>query len=512
MAEFDDLMAGIRAHPHDELRRLVFADWLDENAHANPVYGPWAGYIRWAIAATRTPRTDPDYWTYRRYPEPPPDGVAKLLRVDSRDYKFDWTGGFPDSVHLAPDTLQAHDRQLAALPGPIRRLSVLPRIATLLRQAGVSPIDSLLTGELTIPPVPVRWVFGPTVGRAGALEVDASEIDAAMVLATLAQRADSLPPLTLLLPGTADVLAVLGRSSYPSLVGLTVDGLNAPQRLAASPDLARLTSFGLNDSAGPPGAFAVLPPTLPNLTRLSLSGTGMPVFLNAVAEGGCPGVTRLELDASVILSPGWSAFVASPAFERLSRLTWRRSHLDTSDAVSPADAPEPDAGELILNVAHLGPLRSVALFASPLLHRCECLFVENCDLTPDAYLALAANPSARNLKVLSIQMPFKSEPFARGEPVAALCRSPHFAGLTELSLTFHDLTDEDFEELLSATFAGGLRYLNLAGSYFSERPLERLTDPDVLPALTWLDIHAPTGGSRRLEPALRTRFGPHFAF
>ena len=30
MAEFDDLLAGIRAFPADELRRLVFADWLDE--------------------------------------------------------------------------------------------------------------------------------------------------------------------------------------------------------------------------------------------------------------------------------------------------------------------------------------------------------------------------------------------------------------------------------------------------------------------------------------------------
>ena len=512
MAEFDDLMAGIRAQPHDELRRLVFADWLDENAHANPVYGPWAGYIRWAVAAVRTPRTDPDYWAYRRYPEPQPDGVAKLLGVEGLPGHFEWLCGFPDILGVDVDTLQEHDRRFANLSGPIRRLVVRARYHP--GPPPPQPPDLPPWAERPpLPPVPTDWVAGATVARAGSLEIGLQDPDAVAILSALANRpVGALPPLTLRI-GMADpvVADAFARLLLPSLVGLEVYGLQDPEDLARSPNLHGVKSFSLGGVPGDTGQDTALLSRMPNLTRLSL-GDAHPLFLTALAGGSSPLLTTLECPPADAGTPGWSAFVASPAFERLSRLTWRRSHLDTSDAVSPADAPEPDAGELILNVAHLGPLRSVALFASPLLHRCECLFVENCAVTPEAYVALAANPSARNLKVLSIQMPFKSEPFARGEPVAALCRSPHFAGLTELSLTFHDLTDDDFEELLSATFAGGLRYLNLAGSYFSERLLERLTDPAVLPALTWLDIHAPTGGSRRLEPALRTRFGPHFAF
>ena len=147
-----------------------------------------------------------------------------------------------------------------------------------------------------------------------------------------------------------------------------------------------------------------------------------------------------------------------------------------------------------------------------LLNRCSCLFATGCGLTPTAYLALAENPAARNLNVLSIQRPFKSNPICTGAVMEAFARSPHLAGLTELSLTFHSITDDDFEELLAATFADNLRYLNLAGNYFSEHVLERLTDPDTLPELTWLDIHKPTNGSRRLEPAFQKRFGPNFVF
>lgn len=512
MAVFDDLLAGIRAHPTDELRRLVFADWLDETAHANPVYGPWASYIRWAIAAAHLPRTDPDYWAYHRYPEKPPAGLLKLLGVEvaSRDYKFAWYGGFPDTLSLAPDTLQEHDRKLAALPGPIRRLSIGQRIASILRQANVQLAGSLSGGEVALPPVPVRWVSGPTVSRAGALEVEANDLDAPRVLAALVPQAESLPPLTLVLPGSGDVLEILNRSSFTTLVGLTLDRLDDPERLAASPNLRRVTSFGLRGDTGGPGRFAVLPPELPGVSRLSVGGNGAPVFLNSVAEGECPILTQLELDSSTLIYPGWGAFAKSPAFARLTRLTLRGDYLDNSDPVWPDDVPEPEASDLILNASQLGPLRAIALLSSPLLHRCSCQFVETGALTADAYRALAKNPSARNLKVLSIQMPFKSEPVASGEPFAELCRSSHLAGLTELSLTFHSLSDDDFGELLSATFAHGLRYLNLAGSYFSERVIARLADPNTLPALTWLDIHRPTNGSRALEPALQARFGPNF--
>jgi hypothetical protein len=253
---------------------------------------------------------------------------------------------------------------------------------------------------------------------------------------------------------------------------------------------------------------------VPNLENLSVGGACVPAFLEAAAADQMPRLTHLETSVQTVQSPGWAAFVGSLAFRKLTRLGWIGDaggrHEDAP--IWPDHLPEPDAGDVTLNAAHLNPPRSVTLFSSPLLHRCSCLFVVNSGPGADAYVALAEDPSARNLKVLSIQMPFKSEPVASGEPFAALCRSPHLAGLTELSLTFHALTDEDFEGLLSATFADSLRYLNLAGSYFSERVLERLADPDVLPELTWLDIHKPTNGSRRLEPALQKRFGPHFEF
>jgi len=491
MAEFDDLLAGIRTHPHDELRRLVFADWLDENAHANPVYAPWASYIRWAIAATRTPRTHPDYWTYRRYPEKPPDGVAKLLGVDWLPMKPEWSGGFPDCLRLHADTLNAHDRRIAEMAVPIRRLVVW------LNPDQHGPLHS------------TRWVGGETMARSGALDVWLDGEQSAPVLAALS--AAGSPPLSLGFPGGVPGLATFARQSFPALVGLAVPYLDDPDLLATQPDLIGLRRLTISGRAGRLDRSDRLTTVLPKLERLNLDQVVAPCFLRSLARGASPALTHLEMDAQTCELPGWTEFAESPAFSGLTRLSWRGGQRDISAPVWPADSPEPDAGELILNVAHLGSLRTVALFASPLLHRCECLFVENCELTPEAYLALAENPSARNLKVLSVQMPFKSEPFARGEPVAALCRSPHLAGLTELSLTFHDLYDDDFDEVLCATFADGLRYLNLAGSYFSERLLERLTDPAVLPALTWLDIHAPTNGSRRLEPALQKRFGPHFA-
>lgn len=491
MAEFDDLLAGIRAFPADELRRLVFADWLDENAHAHPVYGPWASYIRWAIAATRTPRNDPDYWKYRRYPESPPEGVAELLGCESRYYKFEWHAGFPDQLTLATDTLRQHDRRLASMAGPIRRLIVSA-------DSGRIPSNSSTS-----------WASGPTVARSGALDVMLNASRAIPVLNALAAQGATLPPLSLSLPGTVDVIDVFARQPFPSLVGLAIDRLDDADQLSGSPNLGSVTTFSIS---GPPRSYAALPAALPNLTWLCVRYANLEEFLAALAGGAARALSRLEISTPTAHTPGWKEFVTSPAFGRLSRLHLTEFVPDTVTQIWPVGVPEPDPGDLILNVSSLRAVQSAAVVASPLLHRCAFVFLERCELTSDAYVALAENPSARNLKVLSIQMPFKSEPVASGEPFAALCQSPHLAGLTELSLTFHSLTDDDFGQLLTATFAGNLRYLNLAGSYFSERMLARLLDPDVMPALTWLDIHGPKEPNHPLGVAYRKRFGPNFAF
>ncbi len=501
MAEFDDLLAGIRAHPADELRRLVFADWLDENAGGDPLWSPWASYIRWAVSAVRTPRTDPDYWKYRRYPEEPPPGLSRLLGIEGQPGHFEWLCGFPDILSLDVDTLHAHDWRLATLPGPLRRLAVRAR------NLGTTPDSS-------VPPVATDWVAGPTVARAGALDVSMHDLDAMAVLNALAARAGSLPPLSLTLSVAApEVATALTESPFPSLVGLSVYQLSNPEQLAASGNLRGVKSFSASGMPASADRWDRLARALPSLTRLATDGLGRTAFLTALADGHSPHLTHLEMAALTHEVTGWAEFAGSPAFARLERLSWSDSDPDdTAAAVWPAGLPEPEPGAIILNANSLPAGRTAALLASPLLNRCSCLFLNGCGLTADAYLALAENPAARNLNVLSASRPFKSGPIWSGAVRAALCRSPLLAGLTELSLIFHALTDDDFEELLVATFAHNLCYLNLAGSYFSERVLERLTDPDVLPELTWLDIHKPTSGSRRLEPAFQKRFGPNFAF
>jgi uncharacterized protein (TIGR02996 family) len=297
-------LQAIQVNPDDDGPRLVYADWLDEQAD------PRGEFIHVQVARARAPRGEP--------------GRAELLRRE-RDlldrHRAEWVGplidvvsaetferGFIEFLLVMADAYRAHAAEIVRWAPAARRLKV---------RDAAGQVAGLLASPL--PPCLADLDLGYD---------DLTSTD----LAALA-RWDGLARLAVLtLDGNAlgeeGLARLVGSGRLAGLRQLNLDGCKLTARsvglVAGSAHLHRLTAASLcGNPLGDAGAAALArAPFLANFTALDLSNTGLgPPGSEALAES--PYVGRLEylrVGYNRLGDAGVRALARSPRLAGLRRL------------------------------------------------------------------------------------------------------------------------------------------------------------------------------------------------
>jgi uncharacterized protein (TIGR02996 family) len=377
------LLAAILDSPDDDLPRLAYADWLEEQGELDR-----AGFIRMQIDLARWPAWDPRYqrvwalepdrtWPWGRDRLP---GLPKLpggLRWATQPYGR----GFPEKV-VGPvgDLLGNADEVFAlapvrsyhfldASPTTITRLARSPILARLgslsissgllgagaLRELGESPhavnLETLtLAGPAATGEGLEALVATPLFAR--LRELDLNRFDNAA--AWLASGAARLKGPCLL--GKLDLSITLSRSN--DLIGLVESNLvvnltelrlrhcnieaEGWRRLTRSSSLSGLQVLDANASHPGPGAVSVLleAPWLANLRRLDLGNAVDDGQMQLLAQAKALGqLTVLELPYSRIGDRGARALRNSPHLTNLVHVDLSQNNLGEAAVLRLVEAP-----------------------------------------------------------------------------------------------------------------------------------------------------------------------------
>lgn len=140
----DAFLAAIADRPDDDLPRLVYADWLDENGDPDR-----AEFIRTQIELANSPDHDPRRPGLR-------DRERELLRTHKdawtlpgfRDISQHFRRGFVESVNVTAEWLVGHPNALDAA-GPLRGVRVFTASSFIVRLADLPGLARLETLDLT---------------------------------------------------------------------------------------------------------------------------------------------------------------------------------------------------------------------------------------------------------------------------------------------------------------------------------------------------------------------------
>ncbi len=523
MSEQAALLAAIIASPDDDVPRLVYADWLDEN-RPDPAPSPAAGpsaradYVRVQCRLAGRPFDEPDYaellererdlsdWLNTHAPDPAPPLPGDLEWFNEFD-GGEWgtfARGFLDETEYT-EYDDAPDENVARL------LTALPEAFALTTVRSLRLADAYgeeVGGLLNSP------VAAGLRGLALSDIADDNEADAVRAIATSAHLT-GLRKLSLDFYVEEDDLRRLARADHlGSLESLSLD---YPSPLGLRPLGAARWFRNLRvlqlwmDSRDALKAVAELP-EMPNLVALSLRGAVAPAAAAVrkfAASGAFPRLARLELD-NTRLAPEMVA--------GLARGTWPLRHLK-------------------LHRVAVRRVGAEALAAAPFAETLRVLELPGCDVTAGGVQALAASAALAGLKRLDLS----ANPIGPGG-LAALARSRPLGGLRGLNLSdcngtkapldaaalLHFLTALECPELrhleldrmpvgvrgARALAAGApftnLTRLGLAECGLRENGARALVGSSALDRLTVLDVPdnaAGKGVSRLADPTVFPRLG-----
>lgn len=366
-------LASIAEDPADDLRRLVFADWLEENGE-----GPRAEFIRARVALDGK---SPEFGDYA-------DAVERLraceytprsieLPGDFNFYPYDskleqWWGDGSDAMEGGLPSMGQTEYQEDAAAAAGRVVEYLPTLlATTIR--GLELNHSLSAHAATI-------FAAPAAARLTRLEFD------------------SRPPGEELCP----VVAALASSPVAAnLSRVEVNaGLANPATVAAlvATPFARLTRFDIKEGQGPADGYRQLAaaPWLPRLERLTSPappGTFGPVVMPYLHTLGV-----------WIPADGWLEAMARDAeLPALRRLFIHGADLRGKVSVALAGMRCGDLVELWLRNSAFGPKAVATLLAAPWARRLEVLTFEVETIDPALEAAVEASPCAKTLRILTIK-------------------------------------------------------------------------------------------------------------
>jgi uncharacterized protein (TIGR02996 family) len=467
----------VQAHPDDDTPRLVYADWLDDQA--GPLEMARAEFIRTQCELARLPLDDERRPGLEARERQLLAGRHKTwagpLREDVNSYVF--RRGFVEEVRLSAGAFLARAERLFEW-APLRSAHLVD-VAAKAKELADSPYLARLRGlRLTVEGRPAYMV------PAGS--------DAAGVLTTLLRSRHLKDLRSLALPGN----------------NLGTAGAGALAKAAALAGLAELDLR--HASMGADGLEALArAPTLSRLRKLRLGGQTAPT--NAAAR------------AAAARNFGRAAALFLDRLEELD-LRWNGAAADTVLPLENVSGPVP------LRVLRLrgAAVDVAALASSPRLPGLVSLSLRGCALQSEGLRALLRGPALSRLCALDLGDSGVEQP-----ALEALASSPHLGRLARLGLAANRAAGGGLPALAEAAIDGRLprlAELDLSHTKLGEEALrllarsplrEQFTSLDLShttfsaagplleadwPRLTWLDLRGNPLG-RAAQAALRARFG-----
>jgi uncharacterized protein (TIGR02996 family) len=493
----DAFLQSILDDPDDDAPRLVFADWLEENADPQR-----AQFIRAQCRLAKLGEDDPERYRLQL------DEVTLLPEMTQRllDRKHPrWSGKLGAWVK---------EQKPAFERGFVARL-------------GTTPTKFLARADEVMKAAPIQHL---TLSNAG-YKLD--ELLASPHLARL--RSLAMPHNRL-----RDE-AIAGAAALPSLSGLTsldltrnrfrIEGATAiaqsphlgklerlvlsgnrihdrgPEALAGSPHLANLKRLELVDcQIGPRGATALANSAhLGRLEWLDLSANRLTdAGARALADAtGLPNLTTLIVARNQFSAEGLRALLQNVGLKRLRSLSLNVQGNGAGFwAIRPAEHLR---GRLELRADSWDDVRPAELTDSPLLAACVRLTLAGGQAGDQTAAALAAAPSAVGLRALELL-----NCGLKDVGVRALANSTRLTNLRRLSLAEHRVTKAGVKDLLASPLGRQLTHLDLRTWGLGEDVMKTLAEAEGLDQLVRLRLGgAPPG---RWRGALRERFGWRVAF
>jgi uncharacterized protein (TIGR02996 family) len=474
-------LGAIREKPDDDMPRLVYADWLEEQGD-----GVRAEFIRIQIELARHGQ---------------PAARRRELKAREREllarHKMAWGGGllsevgkwcyrrgFVEAVRTDRERFAWHADELFRLH-PVRHLR-FTCVGDFGREPGLREFARWLA----------KW---PPLKRVESLGFwgDSAGGDAAITRAELA------------------VLLASRHLTRLRTLDITdnVDMDRAGQDLAAARVLARLT--GLTLHLIDPNVVADLAASrfVPRLRRLALpwndlgdEALGRLADWPAVAD-----LAWLDLRHNSSIGPaGAEALAASPYLRRLRRLDLSQqlsqSAIGDRGLEALVGAGKLDAvRRLALEDNNIGPDGARALAG---LHRLRRLNLRgNFRIGPEGMRALANSANLAGLRRLNVGITGLGDRGAR-----ALARSAHLRGLTELTAYANQIGDAGARALAGSPVLARVRVLRLGGNHtLSDAGARALAESRYLDRVTCLELPS-TGIGQEGRRLLRERFGVRVHF
>jgi uncharacterized protein (TIGR02996 family) len=492
MSEKAALLRGIQEAPEEDAPRLVSADWLEEHEGAGRGKAArdalaWAAGIRRSIRATRAPYTDPEHWELREQQPRPAAGLALLPSALRR--AADYERGFPDGLRMNLGLFLSRRGELADCPAPLYRLDLTRgtrEVPELVRRPELRTFRRLRLGDPLVGDAEaVALARCPHLGGLTALDLGEGKVGAEGLAAILASDHFHLRELSLQRSdlGAAEVQLIARSRSLADLEKLNIEHASFDEAtglaLANSPHLVRLRELHLCATSCRAG------------------------WLDAVVAGSLAALTALHVSATNAVPGALAGLLRSPAFAALTELHIAFAKLRPDDWAAVPDDPGPPG--LFFTYVPGAPEVAAAFVRSAAVARCSVICLGNCPLGPADVVALARSPHAANLRVLRLIERTGYPTAFTDESVRAFAESPHLAGLIELAVWGHELSDDALQTLARATFAGNLRVLRLNDSRFSARRLIDLAEQGHFPKLRRFAARRPREDFEQAAAALRGR-------
>jgi uncharacterized protein (TIGR02996 family) len=407
MSDRAAFVSAIAAAPDDDLPKLVFADWLDENGDPNR-----AEFIRLSVAYFREATAFP--------PKPDP---AKLARIRElfHAHHLAWLRPVYEPLGQPLPTFTATQDRWAVQPtggvavshhshlgvssvllngGLVDTLLLhpahLPETASLAAAMAAEPLDTL---HLTVPAVAGGWerFDGPHLGRVRALSVQFDHNTGGR----------DVRPVAEVLCDPARFPGVRAFTVTPEVWGGDgTPGAVLFDTLCHSPIRHQLTTLTLYDLPHLTRLLARADHGFDALHELTVSTRGQPGGADALFAGGISHwfrerLTRLAMDTTRTHGLGW--LTGGRPWDRLERLLLSGSGVGDVGAAALAQADTLAAlRELRLYRVNVTPVGAAALAASPLVGRLQALFLDR-NSVGDAGAVRLAGALDRGLRFLALR-------------------------------------------------------------------------------------------------------------
>lgn len=400
----EHLLAQIRANPHDDQLRLVYADTLTAR-------GDMRGeYIALAIRA------------HGEHGRLPPDWYRPLRELEQYELLWaeelgcagfsavTWRRGFPYALVGTVEAFVAHHEVLQQLP--IEAIALLPDARDL---AALAALPSLaFVEEITLPHdsrTTMEWGRGLAYDPLPRAELAA--LCASPNLGALRKLAFDTNALS---DDTADVLGaspVLQQLEVLTLKGIQGAGL---QRALGGKRLPRLKELAIFESQlRENGGLAIASCTLPALERLSLERAGLvegaPLVLGSK---NLATVQMLSITWDQLIDDGAAALGESSHPRALREVSFAHCSIETAPVIALARgtaSPFPDLVTLELQSCGIEDAGAIALAKSTRFPRLATLDLRTNRLTREGATAFASPSAIPTLTSLGIHSTFPSGKF-----------------------------------------------------------------------------------------------------